>query len=150
MKRLLSAGTVAAMTFQDWEQGVPEAIRGDSLWLVEAYRLGLFMSDLAWDDAGLLLKNARTRGTADQLYRAAGKISSNVSEGYSRDTASARATFYEYALGSARETRDWYYKTRRAFTKAVVAHRTDLSTQVIRLTLTMIKTEHRSKRRVSG
>jgi four helix bundle protein len=138
------------MTYEDWEAEVPEEIRSDSLWRVEAYRLGLFLSDLAWDDTTNLLKQARTRAVADQLFRASGNISSNISEGYSRDTGKARATFYEYALGSARERRDWYYKSRRALSYAVVKHRIGIATQVIRLALTMIRTERRSNRRASA
>jgi hypothetical protein len=30
------------MTYDDWEELVPAQIKGDSLWRVEAYRLGLF------------------------------------------------------------------------------------------------------------
>ena len=137
------------MTYEEWEASVPEEIRGDTLWKVETYRLGLFLSDLAWHDAAVLLKNRRTCGVADQLYRAAGNISSSVAEGYSRNTGKARGTFYEYALGSARETRDWYYKSRRAFAADVAAHRIDVCTQVMRLTLKMVSVERRTNRRVS-
>src|SRR6266436_4026534 len=98
------------MNFEQWIATVPDEIRGDSLWKMNAYRLGLFLSDLAWVDTGKLLKNVRTVATAEQLSRSVGKISSCIAEGYSRGTGKARATFYEYALGSTRETRDWYYK----------------------------------------
>ena len=104
--------TWASMTYEAWEMGVPEAIRGDTLWKVKAYRLALFLSDLAWHDVTKLAQDRRTREIADQLYRAAGNISSSIGEGYSRGTGRDRARFYEYSLGSARETRDWYYKGR--------------------------------------
>jgi four helix bundle protein len=100
------------MTLTEWEAQVPAEITSDPLWKVEAYRLGLFLSDLAWNDCAKLLKERRTCLVADQLYRAAGKISSNVGEGYSRNSSKERAHFYEYAQGSARESRDWYYKSR--------------------------------------
>ena len=90
------------MTYEEWEANVPAVLKEDTLWRVEAYRLGLFLSDLTWEDAAKLLKDRRTWGVADQLYRAAGNISSNVGEGYSRCTGKDRARFYEYALGSAR------------------------------------------------
>lgn len=137
------------VTYEDWESAVPQAIRCDTLWRVEAYRLGLFLADLAWEDSGLLRSERPTISIADQLIRAAGNISSNIAEGYSRDTGKARAVFYEYALGSARETRDWYFKARRALKPAVVEHRIDVSTQVVRLTLRMVATERRSNRRAS-
>lgn len=46
----------------------------------------LFLSDLSWHDVSKLVKDRRTAGVADQLYRAVGKISSNICEGYSRGT----------------------------------------------------------------
>jgi four helix bundle protein len=111
---------------------------------------GAVLSDLAWNDAGKLLLNRRTSAVADQLYRSTGNISSNVSEGYSRNTGKARATYYEYAVGSARESRDWYFKARRVLSIRVVQHRIELCTQIIRLTLRMIANERRSNRRISA
>ena len=55
------------------------------------------------------MQDRRTIGLADQLYRSLGSIGANLAEGYSRGTGKDRAHFYEYALGSARESRDWYY-----------------------------------------
>ena len=138
------------MTYDEWERGVPTVIRSDSLWRVEAYRLSLFLSDLAWEDATTLLNDERTRGIANQLYRAAGNISANISEGYSRHTGKQRALYYEYALGSVRETRDWYYKGRHILSKAVVDHRLELSTSIIRLALKMTYHERTTNRTVSN
>lgn len=136
------------MTYAEWEQGVPAAIREDSLWRVEAYRLGLFLADLAWQDVSKLVQDRRTIGIADQLFRAAGSVSSNVGEGYSRGTGKDRARFYEYALGSAREARDWYYKGRHVLDEAVIEHRIELCTQLVRLTVTMASNERASNRKI--
>jgi four helix bundle protein len=111
--------------------------------------MGLFLSDLGWKDSARLLRDRRTSGIADQLYRAVGNISSNVAEGYSRGTGKDRARFYEYALGSARETRDWYFKSRNVLPDAVVKHRMEVSTNIIRLLLKMVATERRTNRRVA-
>jgi four helix bundle protein len=138
------------MTYAQGEVQVPLEIRKDTLWKVEAYRLGLFLSDLAWYDTSAMVRQPRMFGVSDQLLRAAGNISSNISEGYSRNTGKARGTYYEYALGSARESRDWYYKARRALKAKVLSHRIDLCTQIIKLTLRMIATERRINRRISG
>ena len=138
------------MTYDEWVQGVPSEIRDDSVWRVEAYRLGLFLSDLAWEDATKLLRDRRTYAIADQVYRATGNISSNVCEGYSRGTGKDRARFYEYALGSARETRDWYFKSRHVLAATVVDHRIKLVTTIVRLTITMVATERRSNRRIDA
>jgi len=72
------------------------------------------------------------------LYEALGSISANLAEGYSRGTGKDRARFYEYALGSARESRDWYFKARHVLGETVFPHRLQLLTRMIQLLLTMI------------
>lgn len=74
---------------------------------------------------------------SDQLYRSLGSISANLAEGYSRGTGKDRARFYEYALGSARESRDWYSKGRHILGEVVTEHRLQLLVEIIRLLLTM-------------
>lgn len=126
------------MNFEAWEKEVPEEIRMDSLWRMTAYRLASFLADIGWHDVTKLMKNQRTRKLSDQLYRSLGSISSNLAEGYSRSSGKARAIYYEYALGSARESRDWFYKGRHILGQAVATHCIRLLTDVIRLLLTMV------------
>ncbi len=126
------------MTYVEWQESVPIEIRQDSLWKVEAYRLALFATDIGWFDVTKLMQDKRTVSVADQLYRALGSTSANIAEGYSRGTGKDRARFYEYALGSARESRDWYYKSRHILGEVVVTHRIQLATKIIRLLLKMI------------
>jgi four helix bundle protein len=126
------------MNYRDWEQTVPEALSADRLWKMEVYRLALFAADLSWHDASRLIRDRRTTRLADQLYRATGSIGANIAEGYSRGTGRDRARFYEYALGSAREARHWYYGGRHVLGETVVSHRIDLLTKTIRLLLTII------------
>ena len=121
------------MRYVEWQAGVPDEIKGDSLWKLEVYRLGLFAADIAWQDALVLNKNPLTRGLADQLYRAVCSISANIAEGYSRSTGKDRARFLEYSLGSARESRDWYFKSRHTLKEEVVKHRIDLLTQIVKM-----------------
>jgi four helix bundle protein len=129
------------MTFDDWMKTVPVEIAGEPLWRVEAYRLSLFAADLAWPDATKLVQDKRTISLADQLYRAAGSVSSNVAEGYSRQSGKDQARYYEYALGSARESRNWYYEGRHVLGEKVASHRLKLMTEIIKLLLTMIPNE---------
>ena len=85
------------------------------------------------------MQDKRTLDLSDQLYRAAGSISANIAEGYSKSTGKDRARFYEYALGSARESRDWYYKARHVLgEKVVTQHRSEFLTEIIRLLITMV------------
>ena len=126
------------MQYQEWEALVPESVKADVLWKVTVYRLALLLADLGWHDTTRLVQDRRTVALADQLYRAVGSISANIAEGYSRGTSKDRARFYEYALGSARESRDWYYKARYILTEQITQHRFQLLTDIIRLLLTMI------------
>jgi len=34
------------MTFDEWVAGLPEEIKGDSLWKMEAYRMALFATEI--------------------------------------------------------------------------------------------------------
>jgi len=126
------------MTFESWKEQVPDDIRDDPLWGMRVYQLSLFASDVSWRDAGTLWEQERTQSLADQLYRAVGSVGANIAEGYSRGTGKDRARFYEYALGSARESRDWYYKGRFVLRDKVVEHRLRFMTEIIRLLLTII------------
>ncbi|MFH1908822.1 MAG: four helix bundle protein [Chloroflexota bacterium] len=126
------------MNFDEWVKDVPEEITGDALWKVEVYRLGLFVGDIGWYDVTKLIGDKRTVSLANQLYRSLGSISANVAEGFSRISHKEKAHFYEYALGSARESRDWYFKARHVLDKQVTMHRIRLLTQIIRLLITMV------------
>ena len=125
-------------SYADWEQSVSPFIKGDLLWKMEAYRLALFLGDIAWHDVTKLYKDPRMLDLSNQLYRAVGSISANIAEGYSRSSGRDRVRFHEYALGSACESRDWYHKGRHILGSTVTNHRLDFCTQVIRLLLTVI------------
>ncbi|MFM8468848.1 MAG: four helix bundle protein [Limisphaerales bacterium] len=129
------------MTYHDWLATVPTAFTGDPVWKVEAYRLAMFAADLAWHDSTKLLSDKRTLGLAGQLNRSAGGVPSDIAEGYSRQSHKDQARFYEYALGSARESRNWTYQGRHILTERVTGHRLELYSQIIRLLLTMIPNE---------
>jgi four helix bundle protein len=126
------------MNYDEWVKTVPTEITADALWKVAAYRLGLLVSDLSWHDATKLMRDKRTLDLSDQLYRAVGSISANIAEGYSRGSNKDRARFYEYSLGSARESRDWYYKSRFVLGDQISNHRLSFLTQIVRLLLTMV------------
>ncbi|MDB6023267.1 MAG: hypothetical protein JWQ04_3124 [Pedosphaera sp.] len=129
------------MNYDSWLKSVPVEITDDPLWRMEVYRLSLFADDLAWHDVTKLMHDKRTLSLADQLNRAVGSIGANVSEGYSRQSGKDQARFYEYALGSARETRTWYYQGHHVLTEIVASHRIRLLTQIIRLLLTIIPSQ---------
>lgn len=126
------------MNYEEWVVTVPDTITNDPLWKMSVYRYALFVGDLGWYDVTKIRQDGRLYKVSNQLYGSLGSVSANIAEGYSRGSNKERAHFYEYALGSARESRDGYYKSRRILGEKVFEHRANLLTQVIRLLLTMI------------
>ena len=135
------------MNYAEWERNVPETLKADGLWQVKAYRLGKFSVDLGWFDVTKLMGDRRTLSLSDQLYKALGSICANLAEGYSYSTGKNRARMYEYALGSARESREWYYDGRHVLGEAVMLHRLQLLSEVIRL-LTVMIPDQRNRDRI--
>lgn len=129
------------MNFAEWEKAVPEIIREDRLWKMKVYRLSLFLSDICWQDVSVLVKDPRTKSLSNQLYRAVGSVAANLEEGYSKQSAKDRARFYEYALGSARESRGWYYRGRHVLGEKIFEHRAWMMTEIIKLLLTIVPEE---------
>lgn len=134
------------MNYNEWEKSVPDTLRADGLWRIKAYRLGLFVGDIGWHDISKLAQDTRTRSVADQLYRSLGSITANLAEGYSYSTGGNRARMFEYALGSARESREWYYKGRHVLGEAVMRHRLQILSEIVRLLLTMIPEQREHER----
>ena len=87
------------------------------------------------------------RNDADQLLRAVGAISSNVSEGYSRTTGPERARYYEYALATTRESKDWYFKARHVLGDDVVEQRLEVLERIIRILTAIVPRERENKSR---
>jgi four helix bundle protein len=125
------------MTYKKWIQEVPKDIKEDAVWSLKAYNIALFMADLSWIDIKPII-NQKLFSLSDQLYRATGSISANITEGYSRKSLKEQARFYEIALGSAREAKDWYFKSRHILGKEIANHRIKILTKIIKLLLTMI------------
>lgn len=125
-------------SYNEWLATVPETITGDPLWKMKVYRLALFMGGLAWHDVTKLAWDQRVMGLADQLFRSVGSIGANIAEGYSRRSGKDRVRFYEYALGSARENRHWYYTAQHVLPAEVVEHRLNLLAEVARLLLSIV------------
>jgi four helix bundle protein len=137
-------------SYEEWLATIPSEMTADSLWKMDAYRLALFAADLGWYDATKLMQDKRTLDLSNQLYRALGSISANLAEGYSRGTGRDRARFYEYALGSARESRDWYYKSRHILGYELTDHRIHLLTRLVQLMLVMVPQQRRRTLGESG
>jgi four helix bundle protein len=125
-------------TYQAWQSTVPSEITADPLWRMEVYRIALFIGEICWADVCKLAQDRKMLEVSDQLYRSAGSISTNIAEGYSKASKKDQARFYEYSLGSAREARDWYYKSRHVLGNEVAIHRMRLLVSLIRTLLKLI------------
>lgn len=131
------------MKYQDWIETLPPEITEDPVWNLKVYRAALYLSDLCWEDTQKIL-DRRFFSLADQLYSSTGSVSANITEGYSRNSHKEKARFYEIALGSARESKDWYFKGRHILGEKRSLHRMKLLTSIIKLLLTMINEKRNS------
>ena len=126
------------MKYDEWERGVPEEIRSDPLWTLRVYRIALFTADLATSDGRRLAASPVTERVAGQLVAATGSIGAHIAEGYSRLSKRERVRFYEYALGSAREARDWYLRGRTELGDNTVHARISTLTAIAKVLLVLI------------
>jgi len=118
-------------SYNEWLKSVPANIVGDSLWHFETYRKALYLSDLAWSDCGQLISDVRGKGIAWQLLDSAGSVAANIEEGYGRGFGKDYARFLRISLGSARETRGWYFRARHLLDPALMQERMALLDQII-------------------
>ena len=113
-----------------------ETITADPLSRVTAYQLARAALLKGGADARELGKEAATAELSGQLLRALGSIAANIAEGYSRATVAERRRFFEYALGSARESLIWY----ETASHPEYEERAERLVSIRRLLLTMIRT----------
>jgi four helix bundle protein len=133
------------MNYTSWLASIPPEISRDPLWNMEVYRIALFIGEIAWSDVCKLAQDKRMLEISDQLHRAVGSISANIAEGYSKASKKDEARYFEYSLGSAREARDWYYKSRHILGEEVFLHRARLLVQIIKPLLKLVP-EFRGKK----
>lgn len=126
------------MKYAEWLINVPSEITNDPIWKLEVYRLGLFAGDIGWHDVQKLSKEKLMLSVADQLHRSIDSISVNLTEGFSRSKGPDRARFIEGSLGSARESREWYYKSKHVLSVEVLKHRMGLTTKIISMLTPML------------
>ncbi len=111
------------MTYEEWEGQVHERVRAEPVWGFAGYRKALFLYDLTWQDCDKLMNDRRGRAVAEQLVRCCGSIGANIEEGHGRGYGKQRNWFLTVAIGSARETKGWYWRARQLLPADVVDHR---------------------------
>jgi len=122
---------MATSDYEEWLAQVPVSMKRDPLWNFQIYPKALFLSDLAWEDTGQMMKDPRGRVVAQQLTDSIGSICANIEEGHGRGFGKENAYFQRVALGSARESRGWYYRGRRFLSPEVFEHRVQLLDEII-------------------
>ena len=127
--------------YEAWLRSVPRDITSDTIWRTPAYRLSLYLSFAAQSDVELIANHRKTRAHVDQLLRAAGGISASLDEGYTRSSGIERAHYYEYGLGSTRESRGWYYKCSIALPPETTLARLGRLSRVVRILTAIIPRE---------
>ena len=117
--------------FAEWAAQVPESMKRDPLWNFNVYPKTLFLADLVWGDTEEMLRKPLGREIARQLIRSVGSICANLEEGYGRGFGKDYAYFQRVALGSARESRGWYYCGRQMLNITTFQQRIKLLDEII-------------------
>ena len=120
----------------DWEQTCPVDITSDVIWKLDAYRAAHYLLHVACLDC---LNAPAPTDIMSQLVRAAGSVSANLGEGYSRSSRADRLRFFTYALGSTRECVTWYQAIRANLPGDIPEERLHLLTRLRSLLLGIIR-----------
>ncbi|RPJ58969.1 MAG: four helix bundle protein [Dehalococcoidia bacterium] len=136
-------------TYEAWENSVHARVKTEPIWAFLGYRKALFLYDLTWQDCAGMMKDARGKTIAQQLIRSVGSISANFEEGHGRGYGKSRDLFFKIALGSARESKGWYWKSHCLLSVTVLDHRLALLDEIIALTVTELSRQKSRRQRVS-
>lgn len=137
---------MAFKNYEEWVGQVPKSIKTDPLWDFVTYRKALFFSDLAWFDCEKLLVDERGKGIAWQLIASAGSVAANIEEGFGRGFGKDYARFLTMSLGSARESRGWYFRGRHILEAELLDHRLSLADEIIASLIIVIKQQKNWKK----
>jgi four helix bundle protein len=128
------------MRYEEWLKSVPKELKDGPVWRFYAYPKSLYLFDLAWEDCEKLMRDTRGQAVAHQLIRSVGSISANLEEGYGRGIGGKEyVRFLRIALGSARESKGWYFKARHLLPQPLIQSRLSLLEEIISLLVTAIK-----------
>jgi len=131
--------------FEEWEKTVPAYMKKDPLWDALYYRVALYLYDLVWDDCDLLQKDFRAKHNIAQITRSSGSVSANMEEAYGRGVGTPDyIRIIKISLGEARETRGWYYRSRRALPADLLEHRYKVCDHLIGLITSLLNSHKRN------
>jgi len=133
---------MTGFSFESWVEAVHPRIKSEKLWQFRGYQKALFLFDLAWVDCDTLFKDMRGKAIAQQLIRSAGSINANMDEGHGRGYGKQRNQFFKIALGSARESKGWCWKSRHLLPEQVTNRRLSLLDEIIALLVNEISRQN--------
>ena len=136
--------------YERWQATPPPELFGDPMWRLPAYRLSRFLASIVPSDADRIRERMRSTYLSDQLQRAVDSIGINIAEGYGRLHGRERARFFEFALGSAREAREWYARAERFLESGQAIGRARLLTRIVKILTVAVPQERAgsSERRI--
>ncbi|MBS1250295.1 MAG: hypothetical protein MAG431_01889 [Chloroflexi bacterium] len=133
--------------FKEWTETVPSSLKKSPLWDSKYYQLSMYLYDLVWRDCQKLRKDFRGRAVSNQIIRSSGSICANQEEAYGRGVGTADyIRVLRIALGEARETQGWYFRSRHILNEKVINHRTVVLDQIIALLVTNIQSHSKNLR----
>jgi four helix bundle protein len=133
--------------YDDWLKAIPAKLQSDPLWKAIYYRKLMYLYDLVWLDCDVLRKDYRGREIVNQIVRSAGSICANVEEAYGRGVGTADyVRVMRIALGEARETQGWYFRSRHILPPELLERRIALLQQTIIMLVETIDTHRRNLR----
>ncbi len=134
------------MTYEGWEQNVHQRVRNEPAWSLFGYRKALFLHDLVWVDCDKFDTDRRGKAITAQIIRSTGSISANIEEGFGRGIGGKEYSHYlRISIGSARETKGWYWRGRQLLPPTVFDHRLQLLDEIISLIATEIGRQQKNK-----
>ena len=134
------------MTYDEWEEDIHQRVKDDPAWGLFGYRKALFLHDLVWVDCDKFDSDRRGRAITGQIIRSTGSISANIEEGFGRGIGGKEYLYYlRISIGSARETKGWYWRGRQLLTQEVLEHRLSLLDEIISLIATEIGRQRKKR-----
>ncbi len=125
-------------SFEAWKETVSVEIQCEKFWDLIAYQKALYLYHLVWLDTQAWMRDSRGIEIARQLVRSTGSISANIEEGFGRGFGKQLIYFYSVSLGSARETKGWYYRAKNLLTADILQDRLTLTGEIVALLVTEI------------
>ena len=113
----------------------------DPLARTRVYQLARELVPDCWKDAKALRAEPLTENISGQLYHSVCSIAANIGEAYSRSSGRERAHKFEYALGSVRESMEWYRSVEPVIGQSTVNQRLEVLEEMRRMLLAIIPRE---------